>query len=101
MESTYGNRLHEPVQDLKPLLKQVLVDTYSRGGTVLIPAFAFGRTQELLYLLHELRNENQVPEIPVYVDSPLANNITRIFGEHPEVYDKEAHQNFLQHGSQP
>jgi metallo-beta-lactamase family protein len=101
MESTYGNRLHEPVQDLKPLLKQVLVDTYSRGGTVLIPAFAFGRTQELLYLLHELRNENQVPEIPVYVDSPLANNITRIFGEHPEVYDKEAHQNFLQQGKNP
>jgi metallo-beta-lactamase family protein len=101
MESTYGNRVHEPVQDLKPYLKQVLVDTYSRGGTVLIPAFAFGRTQELLYLLHELRNENQVPEIPVYVDSPLAIKITRIFGEHPEVYDKEAHENFLQQGKNP
>ena len=58
MESTYGDRLHEPAQDVKPHLKQVLVDAYNRGGTVLIPAFAFGRTQELLYFVHELRNEN-------------------------------------------
>jgi len=101
MESTYGDRLHEPVQDLKPDLKKVLVETYNRGGTVLIPAFAFGRTQELLYLLHELRNENEVPRVPVFVDSPLAINITRVFGEHPEVYDKEAHQDFLQKGRNP
>jgi metallo-beta-lactamase family protein len=101
MESTYGDRLHKPVQDLKPDLKQVLVDTYNQGGTVLIPAFAFGRTQELLYLLHELRNENEVPRVPVFVDSPLAINITRVFGEHPEVYDKEAHQDFLQKGKNP
>ena len=101
MESTYGNRLHGPVQDLKPLLKQVLVETYNRGGTVLIPAFSFGRTQELLYVLHELRDEDQIPEVPVYVDSPLATKITRIFGEHPEVYDKEAHADFLQRGKNP
>jgi metallo-beta-lactamase family protein len=101
MESTYGNRSHEPVQDLKPYLKKVLIDTYTRGGSVLIPAFAFGRTQELIYFLHELRDENQVPEVPVYVDSPLAINITRIFGEHPEVYDKEAHANFLQRNKNP
>lgn len=101
IESTYGNRLHEPVKDLKPHLKQVLVDTHNRGGTVLIPAFAFGRTQELLYWLHELRNEKQVPEVPVFIDSPLAINITRVFGEHPEVYDKETHDNFLQYGKNP
>lgn len=101
MESTYGDRLHAPVHDLKPHLKQVLVDTFNRGGTVLIPAFAFGRTQELLYLLHELRNEDQVPRVPVFVDSPLAINITRVFGEHPEVYDTEAHQDFLQKGQNP
>lgn len=101
MESTYGNRRHEPMKDLKPHLKQVLVDTYNRGGTVIIPAFAFGRTQELLYLLHELRDEKEVPEVPIYVDSPLAVNITRIFGEHPEVYDQDAHENFLQQGKNP
>ena len=101
MESTYGDRLHEPVVDLKPRLKQVLVDTYDRGGTILIPSFAFGRTQELLYVLHELYNENEVPRFPVYVDSPLATQITRVFAEHPEVYDRETHQAFLQQGENP
>ncbi len=101
MESTYGNRVHEPVQDLKPRLKQVLLDSHERGGTVLIPAFAFGRTQELIYLLHELYDEGEVPRIPIYVDSPLAMNITRVFGEHPEVYDREAHENFLEKGKNP
>lgn len=100
-ESTYCDRIHEPVMDLKPHLRQVIVDTYNRGGTVLIPSFAFGRTQELLYLLHELRNENQIPSLPVFLDSPLGINITRVFGEHPEVYDKEAHQDFLQKGINP
>ena len=101
MESTYGDRLHEPVVDLKPRLKQVLVDTYDRGGTILIPSFAFGRTQELLYVLHELYNENEVPHFPVYVDSPLATKITRVFAEHPEVYDRETHETFLQQGQNP
>jgi metallo-beta-lactamase family protein len=101
MESTYGDRLHEPVVDLKPRLKQVLVDTYDRGGTILIPSFAFGRTQELLYVLHELYNENEVPRFPVYVDSPLATKITRVFAEHPEVYDRETHETFLQQGQNP
>jgi metallo-beta-lactamase family protein len=101
MESTYGDRLHEPVVDLKPRLKQVLKDTYDRGGTILIPSFAFGRTQELLYFLHELYIENEVPRFPVYVDSPLATKITRVFGEHPEVYDQETHEAFLQKGINP
>ena len=101
MESTYGDRLHEPVADLKPRLKQVLVDTYDRGGTILIPSFAFGRTQELLYVLHELYNEREAPRFPVYVDSPLATKITRVFAEHPEVYDRETHKAFLQHGENP
>ena len=101
MESTYGNRVHEPVQDLKGRLKKVLSDAYDRGGTVLIPAFAFGRTQELIYLLHELYDEQEVPRVPIFVDSPLAINITRVFGEHPEVYDRETHKNFLEKGKNP
>jgi metallo-beta-lactamase family protein len=101
MESTYGDRQHEPVVDLKPKLKQVLVETYDRGGTIMIPAFAFGRTQELLYILHELYLENDVPRFPVYVDSPLATNITRVFVEHPETYDRETHETFLQQGINP
>jgi metallo-beta-lactamase family protein len=101
MESTYGDRRHEPVVDLKPKLKQVLVDTYDRGGTIMIPSFAFGRTQELLYVLHELYMEDDVPRFPVYVDSPLATNITRVFVEHPETYDDETHETFLEKGKNP
>jgi metallo-beta-lactamase family protein len=101
MESTYGNREHEPVIDLKPKLKKVLNDTFERGGCVLIPSFAFGRTQELLYVIHELYDEGAVRRVPVWVDSPLAANITKVFGEHPEVYDKETHETFLRNGKNP
>lgn len=101
MESTYGNRHHEPTENMKDLLKDVIVKTVNRGGTLLIPAFAYGRTQELLYDLHELRNEGRIPSVPVYVDSPLAKNLTRVFGEHPEVYDLKTHENFLNQGINP
>jgi len=102
MESTYGNRLHDPVKDLKPALANILNEAVGeRGGTVIIPAFAFGRTQELLYVLHELYNEKAVPKVPVYVDSPLATKITKVFGEHPEIYDEETHEAFLEKGKNP
>jgi metallo-beta-lactamase family protein len=101
MESTYGNRDHEPVVDLRPRLKQVLNETFDQGGSVLIPSFAYGRTQELLYVIHELYAAGEVPTMPVYVDSPLATNITKVFGEHPEVYDQETHETFLQQGRNP
>lgn len=101
MESTYGNRTHDPVRDLGPRLKRILSDAADRGGAVLIPCFAFGRTQELIYLLHTLYEEGAVPELPVYVDSPLASNLTRVFGEHPEVYDRDTHINFLERGRNP
>ena len=101
MESTYGDRLHEPVVDMSPMLKKVINDTYNRGGTLLIPAFAFGRTQELIYLLHELYDSGEVPRIPVHVDSPLATRLTRVYGEHPEVYDTETVDTFLADGDNP
>jgi metallo-beta-lactamase family protein len=101
MESTYGDRLHEPVQDLKPQLKKIVIETYERGGSIVIPAFAYGRTQELLYTLHELYDDPDVPRMPIYVDSPLATKITRVFAEHPEVYDEETHDAFLEKGKNP
>ena len=101
MESTYGDRLHEPVQDLKPGLKKVLAETFERGGSVLIPSFAYGRTQELLYTLHELYDAGEVQKVPIYVDSPLATKITKVFGEHPEVYDDDTHETFLKRGRNP
>jgi metallo-beta-lactamase family protein len=101
MESTYGDRVHEPLGDMKGRLKDVLVRTFERGGSVIIPAFAFGRTQTLLYFLHELYDEDSSLKVPVYVDSPLAVNITRVYGEHPEVYDQETHTTFLEKGENP
>jgi len=101
MESTYGDRLHEPVTDLKGQLAGALDETLRRGGTVLIPAFAFGRTQVLLYVLHELYNEKRLPRVPVYVDSPLAVNLTKVFAEHPEVYDQDTQTTFLSKGQNP
>jgi metallo-beta-lactamase family protein len=101
LESTYGDRLHEPVADLKGQLAAVLTETLGRGGTVLIPAFAFGRTQVLLYVLHELYNERRVPRVPVYVDSPLATHLTQVFAEHPEVYDRDTQTTFLSKGQNP
>ncbi len=101
MESTYGERRHEPVADLKAALLKVVSATVQRGGTVLIPAFAFGRTQVLLYVLHELSNEGRLPGVPIYVDSPLASNLTRVFAEHPELYDRDTHVEFLSKGQNP
>lgn len=101
MESTYGNRLHDPIVDMKPKLKKVLNETYDRGGSVIIPAFAYGRTQELIYFLHELYLAGEVPPMPVWVDSPLATKITHVFGEHPETYDEDTHKAFLRKGLNP
>lgn len=101
MESTYGNRVHEPVQDMKPLLAEVVRKTHKRKGSVIIPAFSYGRTQEILYFLHELILSGEIPELPIYVDSPLATKITEVFGNHPETYDKETHESFLERGLNP
>lgn len=100
-ESTYGDRHHEPVKDIKTKLKHILLETIERGGSVVIPSFAFGRTQELVYVIHELYNEGEVPRLPVYVDSPLASNLTKVFGEHPELYDRDTHKTFLERGQNP
>jgi metallo-beta-lactamase family protein len=83
VESTYGDRLHEPVDPLEELAALVR-KTCQRGGVVLIPAFAVGRTQILLYLLYRLKSEGRIPDVPVFVDSPMAAAAIRIFREHPE-----------------
>ncbi len=101
MESTYGNRQHGPVSDLADELADVINRTYKRGGSVVIPSFAMERTQTLVYMLHELYNKKRLPSMPVYVDSPLASNLTRVFAEHPECYDYETHKTFLENGENP
>jgi len=79
----------------------VLLETHERGGSLIIPSFAYGRTQELIYVFHKLYESGQVPRLPIYVDSPLASNLTRVFGAHPETYDKETHAAFLEKGLNP
>jgi metallo-beta-lactamase family protein len=88
MESTYGNREHESVDGARAQLAQVVRDTAARGGRVLIPAFAVGRTQEMVYVLHSLTREGAIPSIPIYVDSPLAIDATTVFEMHPESFDR-------------
>jgi len=88
MESTYGNRDHESVEGARAKLAQVVRETAARGGRILIPAFAVGRTQEVIYALHSLAKEGAIPSIPIYVDSPLAIDVTTVFEMHPESFDR-------------
>jgi metallo-beta-lactamase family protein len=88
MESTYGNRDHESVDGARAHLARVIRETAARGGRIMIPAFAVGRTQELLYSLHSLLREGAIPPLPVYVDSPLAIDTTTVFEMHPETFDQ-------------
>jgi metallo-beta-lactamase family protein len=88
MESTYGNRDHESVDGARARLADIVRTTAAKGGRVLIPAFAIGRTQEIIYNLHSLIRESAIPAIPIYVDSPLAVDATTVFEMHPETFDQ-------------
>ena len=89
MESTYGNRLHEPASAAKKYLRECAASTAEKKGMLLIPAFALGRTQEVVYRLNQLWEEGALPPMDVFVDSPLAVNVTEVFGRHPECWDEE------------
>ncbi len=88
-ESTYGSRIHEPPEEKKRLLAEIVNQAYDSRGNVIIPAFAIGRTQEIIYILNELLNEGKIPALPVYIDSPLAVSATEIFRRHAECFDEE------------
>ena len=92
MESTYGGREHEMPTRADDRLVAILERSLERGGKILIPAFAVERTQALLWALHQLFEEERIPEVPVYVDSPLAVNATEIFRLHPECFNEEVHR---------
>jgi len=100
MESTYGGRSHEELESAKDKLAGVIKSTAARGGKVIVPAFAVGRVQQLVLLLHELTNEGRVPNIPIFVDSPLAVDVTAVFRKHPEVFDEETRK-YLTDGDDP
>lgn len=88
-ESTYGDRLHQPIAAMEEDLARILKRTYERGGKVIIPSFALERAQEILYAINTLRHDGRMPRMPVYVDSPLTVKITDIFRLHPECFDAE------------
>jgi metallo-beta-lactamase family protein len=89
MECTYGDKPHRDPELAYEELRQVAGRTLNRGGKVIIPAFAVGRTQEIVYALHQMFENRQLPSVPVYVDSPLAVNVTDIFKLHPECFDEQ------------
>lgn len=91
VESAYGSRIHEDRASRKIMLENVIKETLAKGGTLMIPSFAMERTQELLYELNQLINHNQIPRVPIYVDSPLATNLTEVYKKYPDYFNKTAH----------
>lgn len=101
MESTYGNKLHEDTANALDRLAYIVSKTAENGGKVIIPAFAVERTQELVFNLHLLLDKGRIPDLPIWVDSPMAVDATEIFRIHPECYDKETKDAFISHSENP
>ncbi len=99
-ESTYGDRCHEPPEQTAARFEQIIEQTLTQGGQVIIPAFAVGRTQGVLYELANFIRAGRIPEIPVFVDSPMAIEATEILRRHPECFDEEMNQ-FIRSGRSP
>ncbi len=89
VESTYGDRVHQGPEDTKKLIGEVINSTIQAGGNIVVPSFALERSQELLYFINELLLENAIPKLPVFLDSPMASRITKVFKKHHELYDEE------------
>jgi metallo-beta-lactamase family protein len=100
MESTYGSRKHPPQGEALARLEDVVKRTIGRGGRLIIPAFAVGRTQQIVLLLHQLIDEQRIPAVPMFVDSPLAVDVTKAFRAHPECVDEETAK-YLREGADP
>ncbi|HBY99798.1 MAG TPA: MBL fold metallo-hydrolase, partial [candidate division Zixibacteria bacterium] len=101
MESTYGNRVHPSSEDMEEELAQIVQDASKSKGKIIIPAFAVGRTQMLAYILHKLSDQGRIPNIPIYIDSPMANSATEVFRKHPECFDRETERIFLNSHEDP
>ena len=101
LESTYGDRLHEKTGDAMNKLSEITKRIVKNRGKIIIPAFAIERTQELVYYFHLMTDDGVIPEIPIYVDSPMATNATTIFQVHPECYGEETKEAFIKHHKNP
>jgi metallo-beta-lactamase family protein len=89
IESTYGDRVHQGRHDTKKAIADVINAAKKAGGNIIVPSFTLERSQDLLYYINELLLENAIPHITVYLDSPMAAGITKVFKHHPELYDEE------------
>jgi len=94
LESTYGNRLHPERAACEQALAETVELTVQRGGRVLVPSFAVGRTQEVVATLHRLMGDRRIPDLPIFVDSPMARQATEVFTHHPELFDGETRSAF-------
>jgi len=101
LESTYGDRLHPPAGETVRELRETMGRTIGRGGRLIVPSFAVGRTQELVATLHDLLERREVPDVPIFVDSPLARVATDVFKRHPECFDAETSRAFTRNGGAP
>ena len=101
LEGTYGNRLHNTFGMAKEELAGIINKTSNQGGKIIIPAFTIERTQELIYILHQLLRKNKIPQIPIFIDSPMAVNATSIFKIHPECFDQETFDHFISEDLDP
>jgi metallo-beta-lactamase family protein len=96
LESTYGDRLHEPDDDGEQLAG-VINEAVGRGGKIIVPAFAIGRVEEVLYWIKRLEDAKRIPVLPVFVDSPMAVRATEVFRAHPECFDTDAEKLVAEH----
>jgi len=95
-ESTYGDRIHEPMEESVAMLAEVVERTSSRGGKLVIPAFSIGRTQDILFLLHSLAMRKKIPSLPIFVDSPLSVNATSIYKIHQDCFNDDTRRSLSQ-----
>lgn len=100
-ESTYGGRNHETTDQREQKLIDCVKETVSKNGKIIVPAFALGRLQTLVYSMHQLIDEGKVPRLPIYVDSPLGAELTDVFISYPDLYDEETRQLFTDKGDEP
>jgi len=99
IEATYGDRVHKDTEDVKKMIAQVINSTKKAGGNIIVPSFALERSQEVLYYINELLLEKKIPQLRVFLDSPMASKITEVFRHHPELFDEEMTEFVKRHKS--
>jgi metallo-beta-lactamase family protein len=100
VESTYGDRVHEGHEDIKTKIAQTINDAKAAGGNVVVPSFALERSQDVMYYINQLLLEKAIPHLRVFLDSPMARSITKVFSKHTELYDEEMRE-FVRNGQSP